>query len=45
MKIENIYPDGRKFAMEIDPRVILSFLGLLMAALRVLMMVLGFLAN
>ena len=39
MKIENIYPDGRKFAMEIDPKVILGFLSLLTTTLRVLMMV------
>lgn len=39
MKIENIYPDGRKFAMEVDPKVILRSLSLLMVALRVLMVV------
>lgn len=40
MKINIFDPNGRKFAMEIDPEVILSFLSLLTTTLHVLMMVL-----
>lgn len=43
MKINIFDPNGRKFAMEIDPEVISSFLSLLTTTLSVLMTILQFL--